>query len=179
MLKQIVRNLHRYVLWALMSGVLWAWIFTLIFSAPAKKKVVLYADLPDMDRTALSIELEEHRPEGIRLVETGLFDGALFDSSAVLRGDLYLIPESKAAEYLASFAPIDRADFPGETFYESDGQAYGILVYDEETGLKTGTDYVFYIPPERCWLFFNKDSIHTGGQDRAAIEIACHFLTLR
>jgi hypothetical protein len=179
MIKQILRNWYRYILWALLSAVLWAWIFTLLFSAPAGKKVVIYADLPKLDHNALSIVLEEDLPEGILRVDAQTFDGMLFDMSSVLKGDLYLIPESKAEEYLASFAPIDRTDFPGESFYESDGQAYGILVYDEETGRNVGGDLIFYIPHERCWLFFNKDSIHTGTQDDAAITIARHFLKLQ
>ena len=179
MIKRILRNWYRYVLWTLLSAVFWAWIFTLLFSAPVKQKVVLYADLPYLDRNALSIELERDKPEGIRIVDTATFDDKMFNQVEVLTGDLFLIPESKTEEYLASFTPIDRADFPGETFYESDGEAYGILVYDEETGLNTGGEYLFYIPQERCWLFFNKDSIHVGAHDDAAIAVAQQFLKLR
>lgn len=179
MIKNILRNWYRYVLWALLSAVFWAWIFILLFSARPAKKIVLYADLPDLDRNALSIELEREKPEGIRIVDTAVFDDMMFNQVEVLSGDLFLIPESKVGEYLASFAPIDRAAFPGETFYESDGEAYGILVYDEETGLRVGDDLIFYIPQERCWLFFNKDSQHIGGRDDAAFAVARHFLTLR
>ena len=178
MFKRILGNWYRYILWGLLSAVFWAWIFTLLFSAPAKKKVVLYADLPHLERNALSIELEKNLPEGIRIVDTAVFDDMLFSQTEVLSGDLYLIPESKAEEYLASFAPIDRADFPGASFYESDGEAYGVLVYDEDAGVSVGGTYIFYIPHERCWLFFNKDSLHTGKHDHAAIEIAKQFLKL-
>ena len=179
MIKNILRNWYRYVLWALLSAVFWAWIFILLFSARPAKKVVLYADLPDLDRNALSIELEREKPKGIRIVDMAVFDDMMFNQVEVLSGDLFLIPDSKVEEYLASFAPIDRADFPGETFFESDGEAYGILVYDEETGLKVGGDLILYIPQERCWLFFNKDSKHIGGHDDAAIAVAQHFLDLK
>ena len=138
-----------------------------------------YADLPYLERNELSIALERDLPDGIRIVDTATFDDMMFRQTEVLTGDLYMIPESKAEEYLASFAPIDRAAFPGETFYESDGEAYGILVYDEETGLKTGGDLIYYIPQERCWLFFNKDSTHIGETDDAAFAIARQFLALR
>ena len=123
MIKRILRNWYRYVLWTLLSAVFWAWIFTLLFSAPVKQKVVLYADLPYLDRNALSIELERDKPEGIRIVDTATFDDKMFNQIEVLDGDLYLIPDSEAEEYLASFAPIDRADFPDATFFESDGEA--------------------------------------------------------
>ena len=179
MLKRILGNWYRYVLWALLSAVFWAWIFTLLFSANAKRKVVLYADLPQLERNELSIELEKDKPEGIRIVDTAVFDDMMFNQIEVLSGDLFLIPESHVEEYLASFAPIDPADFPGETFYEADGETYGILVYDEETGLKIAGDYIFYIPHERCWLFFNKDSMHIGQKDDAAFAVARQFLTLR
>ena len=179
MIKNILRNWYRYILWALLSAVFWAWIFVLLFSARPAKKVVLYADLPYLDRNALSIELERDKPEGIKIVDTAVFDDMMFNQVEVLSGDLFLIPDSKVGEYLASFAPIDRAAFSGETFYESDGEAYGILVYDEETGLRIGGDLIFYIPQERCWLFFNKDSQHIGGRDEAAFAVARQFLNLR
>ena len=179
MIKQILRIWYRYVLWTLLSAVFWAWIFTLLFSAPAKQKVVLYAELPYLDRNALSIELERDKPEGIRIVDTATFDDKMFNQIEVLDGDLYLISESKVKDYLASFAPIDRAQFPGASFYESEGEAYGVLVYDEGAGLCVGGEYIFYTPHERCWLFFNKDSMHIGGKDDAAISVAQHFLTLK
>ena len=182
MIKSILRNWYRYILWTLISVILWTWIYTLLFSAPPKKKVVLYADQPELDRNALSMALEEDLPKGIRIVDTAAFDDMMFNQTAVLAGDLYLISESKTEEYLASFAPIDRADFPGATFYESDGEAYGILVNDESAGLKIASRYVYYLPGERCWLFFNRDSVHLGTGDRAkddaAITVAQHFLNL-
>lgn len=181
MFKSILRNLHRYILWALLSAILWSWIFTLLFSAPANKKVVLYADLPYVERNELSIALEQDLPEGIRVVDTAAFDDMMFNQTEVLSGDLYLIPESHVEKYLASFATIDRAAFPNAEFYEADGAAYGVLVHDG-AGRSVGSAYVFYIPDERCWLFFNKDSKHigawNGSDDDAAVAIARQFLTL-
>jgi hypothetical protein len=179
MIKGILRNWYRYILCALLSAIFWAWIFTLLFSAPAKKKVVLYADQPHLERNALSMALEEDLPDGIRIVDTASFDDKMFNQVEVLDGDLFLISASKAEEYLASFAPIDRADFPDASFYEAGGEAYGVLVYDEETGLNVGGQYIFYTPHECCWLFFNKDSIHIGAHDDAAITVARHFLELQ
>ena len=34
-MKGILKNWHRYLLWATVSVFLWAWIFTLITDAPA------------------------------------------------------------------------------------------------------------------------------------------------
>lgn len=179
MIKRILKNWYRYILWALLSAIFWTWIFTLLFTAPPKKKVVLYADLPAIDGNSLSIALEENLPEGIRMVEVSVFDDLIFNASSVLSGDLYLIPESRAETYLPSFTEIDRAAFPGETFYESDGKAYGILVYDEASNLRIGGKRVFYLQGERCYLFFNAKSIHIGDPDDAAFAVAGQFLTLR
>lgn len=182
MIKSFFRNWYRYVLWTLISVIFWAWIFTLLFSAPAGKKVVLYADLPSIDDKGLSIVLEEDLPEGIKRVPTNCFEDLMFNQNAILHGDLYLIPESDVETYLESFAPIDRSAFPGASFYESDGDAYGILVNDEATGWKVAGKYIYYLPGERCYLFFNRDSLHIGEGDRAidnaAIEVARHFLQL-
>ena len=88
MIKRILGNWYRYVLWALLSAVFWAWIFTLLFSATPKRKVVLYADQPELDRNALSMTLEEDLPKGIRIVDTAAFDDMMFNQTAVLAGDL-------------------------------------------------------------------------------------------
>ena len=138
MIKKILGNWHRYVLWTIVSVMFWGWIISLVIRAPESQKVTLFADLPAMDGEALEIALEREKPEGIKYVQAALFDYAIIDASEVLSGDLFLIPESKAGEYLASFIPIDRSLFPGASFYESDGVAYGLLEYDEEADLAVG-----------------------------------------
>ncbi len=182
MLKQILRNWHRYVLWALLSGLLWAWILVLVTKASPSQKVQLYADLPRIETEPLEIALEHDLPNGVKYVEARCMDNLLIDLSVVLQGDVFLIPESKTEEYLASFAPIDKNAFPGQSFYESDGTAYGIVVFDEDADIWIGRDYVMYIAGERCILFFNKDSQHlgtwNGSPDDAAITIAKNFLNL-
>lgn len=185
MLKRILGNWHRYVLWAVLSGIVWAWIIMLATKTDASQKVTVYADLPVIREEALELALEREKPDSIKYVEAKSFDNIIIDQSAVLQGDLFLIPESKAETYLASFAPIEDPEtlFPGQTFYESDGKAYGIVVFDEPAGIWIGKEYVMYIAEERCFLFFNKDSKHigawNGSPDDAAIVIAKNFLKLK
>ena len=182
MFKWILRNLHRYVLWALLSVVIWAWIFTLRFSAKAEEKVSLFAELPGISGNGLAMALEEDLPEGIRRVDPSNFDVGLFNQQSVLSGDLYLVPEAEIEMFASSLAPIDRTAFPDATFYEIDGEAYGILISDPETGFSVASDYVIYYQNVRCWLCFNRESIHLGGwngsADDAAIVIAQHFLDM-
>ena len=139
MLKRILHDWHRYVLWALLSVLIWAWIFSLVTKAPASKKVQLFAELPAMRSEALEIALEREKPDGIAYVQAAQFDYAMIDQTEVLQGDLYLIPESKAEAYLASFAPIDRRLFPGASFYESQGKAE---IVSKHIGLNKAIKYI-------------------------------------
>ena len=182
MIKKILRNWHRYVLWALISVMLWAWILLLATKAPKSQMIQIFADLSDMKADALEIALEREKPQGVKYVQASLIDNLIVNTSEILEGDLYLVPESRVENYLASFSPIDRTMFPGASFYESDGVAYGLLVYDDEADFAVGWKLVRYIPGQRCWLFFNKDSVHlgdwNGSPDDAAITIARNFLQL-
>ena len=180
--KGVLRNLHRYILWLLLSVVFWAWIFSRVNDAPAAKKLILYADLDAMDREALCAVLERDMPDSIRFVEPQLFVDAMFEPSSVAKGDMFIVSEGQAEGVLQDLAVIDRAAFPGQTFYESEGKAYGILVYDEAAGVRVGARYLAYEPGETYYLFFNKDSLHIGAwnasADDAALRAAAVFLTL-
>ena len=180
--KGILRNLHRYTLWLIVSVVLWAWIFTLITDAPAQKKLLLYAELPAMDREALSAALEQDMPENIRFVEARPFMDEMFSPANVAAGDVFIVSEAQAESYKDAFSPLDRSAFPGQTFYEIDGGACGVCVYDEAAGIRIGTRYVTYGPGERYFLFFNAKSKHlgawNGSGDDAALRAAETFLAL-
>ena len=180
--KGILRNLHRYTLWLIVSVVLWAWIFTLITDAPAQNKLLLYAEVPAMDREGLSAVLEADMPGSIRFVEARPFMDEMFSPANVAAGDVFIVSESQVENYRDAFSPLDRAAFPGRTFYEIDGGACGVCVFDEAAGIRIGTRYVTYGPGERYFLFFNAKSGHLGAQngsrDDAALRAAQTFLTL-
>lgn len=181
-MRGLLRNLHRYVLWALISVVFWAWVFTRILDAPAGKKLVVYADMPDLDRAALSSALEKDMPEGIRFVDAMAFMDEMFTTGNVTHGDLFVVPASHAELFLSDFSPIDPAAFPDLPLYTFDGKAYGVCVYDEAAAIYIGTRYVGYLPGETYYLFFNAASPHLGqwndSPDDAALRAARTFLTL-
>ena len=58
---QILRNiwsqLHRFVFWALLSTILWAWIFTIITDTVPEKKVTLYVQTEDCRSEELALKL--------------------------------------------------------------------------------------------------------------------------
>ena len=181
-MKGIWRNLHRYVLWAIVSFVFWAWVISRITDAPAGRKLLLYADVPAMDRTPLSAQLEAGLPDTIEFAEARAFTDEMFSPGQVNAGDLFVVPEAEAERFLASFTAIDPAAFPGQTYYESEGKVYGVCVWDEGAGIACGRKYVLYEPGERYYLFFGAQSLHlgalNGSADDAAIVAARTFLSL-
>ena len=181
-MKGILRNLHRYVFWAVISFVFWAWVISLVTNVSADKKVVFYADLDAMDREGLSAAMEEDLPDNVRFVEPFLFVDEMFEPGNVTKGDLFVVSEGQAAGVLSDLAVIDRAAFPGQRFYEFEGRAYGILVYDESALVRIGTRYLAYEPGVRYYLFFNGKSGHlgqwNGSADDAAVRAARTFLAL-
>ena len=181
-MKGILKNWHRYLLWATVSFFLWAWIFTLITDAPAAKKLVLYADCPAMERQALDAALEADMPENIRFVEARVFSDEMFQPSNLASGDLFILSSQQIDRYLPSCTPLVEAAFGEHPLYETGGKAYGICVYDESLGIAVGTQYVAFIPGETYYLFFNAGSPHlgdwNGSQDDAAIIAAREFLAL-
>ena len=187
MLKRIFQNAHRYIFWAVFSAVIWTWILMLCTEVSPKRKVVVYADLEGLDKAALSEALSEDLPKGIRCVETERFTDQIFMPGSVQAGDLFLIPESAAESYAESFVPIDREAFPGASFLEWNGEAYGVCVYDPAAGISVAETFIRYpalLGEERCWLFFGKESLHIGSwndasADDAAIVLAQAFMKLK
>ena len=181
-MKGILRNWHRYLLWATVSLFLWAWIFTLITDAPAGKKLVLYADCPAMERQALDAVLEADMPENIRFVEARTFSDEMFQPSNLATGDLFILSSRQIERYLPRCAPLEAAAFSERLLYETEEKAYGVCVYDEARGIAIGTRYVAYIPGETYYLFFNVNSLHLGAwndsADDGALRAARIFLEL-
>ena len=187
--RNVLSQLHSYVLWALMSVLFWGWIFTaFIADAPAEKKVVVFADAQvRMDRE-LDLLLEEDLPEGIRMVRVHPFSYAMFDDNSLLGADLYIVPASRAEAYAASFLdPPEDLVLGGERPRDTGAGIRGFPAYDARTGEGIAGEYITYdVPgqdPEDYYLFFGAGSLHaaslTGKGDDAALEIARALLDLR
>ena len=106
-LKNIWSQLHRFVFWALLSTILWAWIFTLLTDTVPEKKVTLYVQTEDCRSVELTLKLEEEKPQGIKMVKVHPVSYAAFGNRELLEADLYAVREADAAEMLPSFAPLD------------------------------------------------------------------------
>ena len=166
-LKNILSRLHTYILWALLSVVVWGFVFNLLTDAPADKKIVIYADAVRCEEKALDIELEKTKPAGIRLIRAHTFDYVMFDEAGLLNADIYLIPEERAADYIDSYSPLDPSVLPWEAteLWYREGTAYGVK-------LEGAQSYFTFQPEGDVYLFFGVHSVHTASLNRSADDAA-------
>lgn len=169
-LKNILSQLHVYVVWLILSAVLWGFVFNFVTDAPREKKLVLFAEVETCRDAELSAALEERKPAGIKLVQVHSFDYVMLDETALLNADLYIVPADKIEDYHESFRALDpeRMDLSGLTLYETDGKPCGIRVWDGETGCAASC--LGYGEGE-YYLFLGANSLHAGEKDDAAYRL--------
>lgn len=160
-LKNILSQLHTFVLWALISALFWSWIFTFVTDAPAARKVTVYCDVPALRDTALAAALEETMPEGLRMIQAHTFDYVMFGVDAFYQGDVFIVPASELAEYAELLAPVEG------------GQ--GVKVYDSASGEGAAASYIGY-GDENYYLFLGTGSVHL--EDGKALAVARALLAL-
>ena len=181
-LKNILTHWYKYVLWALMSLIVWAWIFGLLTDVPPENRLLLCVDLPELRDKALSETLSENRPEDIKLVEVHAFDYYMFGAEELCGADLYIVGENEAEEYIDSFLPLDETGFPadGRTVWRHNGAPYGIRIYDAASGEGAAASYLGYpaggAPAQDYYLFFGSQSAHR--EDGKALRLAEALLAL-
>ena len=156
-LKNIFSHLHIFLLWAVLSTMLWAWIFTFITDTTSDKKVTVYCHVPKVKGTELAVKLEENMPEGLKMIKVHSFDYVMFDTSAITQGDIYIIPESETEPFAE--------DLKGD----------GVKVYDCETKTGIASEYIIY-GEEDYYLFLGAGSVHLD--DGKALIIAEELLKL-
>ena len=179
-LKNIWSQLHRFVFWALLSPIFWAWIFTIITDTVPEKKVTLYVQTENCRSQELALKLEEEKPEGIKMIKVHPFSYAVFGDRELLEADLYAVRETEAEAMLPGFAPLDGEglDVGGRELYVRDGVAYGVkLSGPGEAGAAAA--YMGYEQGESYYLFFNAGSPHLSGGDGAALRVAEALLKLK
>ena len=188
-LKNILAQLHRFVFWALILSLLWAWIYTYVGDTSREKKVLIYVDAVELHPRVLGLRLEDMGlPEGIEMIEVRGFDYDMFGSA--LNGDIYLTRESVLKATLDE-SPEKLASFPlpeGMRGYEWNGRVWGILAFDPETQVGPAMDLIRYAPEgmeekEAYYLCFEaagpRNAAPAGGVDPASWEVGIRLLGLR
>ena len=185
-LKNIWSQLHRFVFWAIILSILWAWIYTFVGDTSHEKKVMVYVDAYALEQRALSLRLEdEGLPEGIKMIQVRSFDYDIFGTS--LDGDIYLMKESILKATLEETPDkLTAIEIPaGMTGYEWEGETWAILAFDPATQHGPAMNYIQYTPmpdpePEAYYLCFDAASPHLqtvpGAVDNAAWTVAMHLL---
>ena len=181
LIRRILSQLHRYVLWALLSVLLWGWIFTaFVTDASPAHKVTVYVNTVAVRDTALEEALDYDLPKGVRMVKVHPFSyAAFFDTAAPNEADLYLWNESDLLANLELLCPMEPH---GDGDYLADGVVYGWRMYDAETGTGAASDYFTYGEGENWYLCARVSSFHLGtwndAKDDAAILIAKRLIEL-
>ena len=157
-LKNVFSQLHTFVLWALMSAILWSWIFTMVTDTSPQKKVQIYIYVDELRDTDLAVYLEQDLPDGIKMVKVHPFTYAMLNVDLLENSDLFILPESMVGEY-------EELLLPG-------GEA--VKVYDPDTGSGAAEDYISY-SDEDYYLYFGAKSLHLD--DGAAKYVADRLLT--
>ena len=179
--KRILSQLHRYVFWAIISTIFWAWIFwAFVTDTLPRNKVELYAHAEIPSERDMTVALEaEPLPEGIRLIKVPSYSYVMFDSETPTHADLYIVSESDVAEGVDGFGVMPARN---EGDLVRDGKVYGWRVYDAKTGEGCASSYLTFDPNENYYLCVNVNSKHAaawnGSGDDAAIEIAGRILEL-
>lgn len=156
MLRRFLRLLPALLTWALVCIMFWGWIFGILTDAPASKKLIVYIDAPTKNTRELAGRLEDHFPRSqIRFIEIRSFSYSMMGDSPAADGDIFIVSSVSAEEYSDWFD-----DKPAEVFASPAGDEAPLssyVLYSE------GTDYL---------LFYSASSVHTGGNDRLAFELA-------
>ena len=176
-LRNIISQLHVYIVWLILSFVLWGFVFNILTDAPAEKKLVLFADVEQCSDKAMAAALEAERPAGIKLVQVHSFGYAMFDETNLLNADLYIVRAEDAEDYKNSFRPLDTAllDTEGLTLLDLDGEPRGVRVWDGTEGC--AASYLGYGEGE-YYLFVGAKSLHAGEKDDAAYRMLGEILKL-
>ncbi len=187
-LKRIVSQLHRYVIWAMALTLLWSFVYTRVGDRPREKKLVLYLGAYAAEDRALSLRLEEAGlPQGIELIQARSASYDLFGSTR--DGDLYLIRETDLRTLLSDapdrLAPLELPE--GMEGFVWEGETLGLRVFDPLTQRGPAMSYIQYTPipdpePDAYYLCFDRASCHLetnpGAIDNAAWELAMELIQL-
>lgn len=160
-LKNIVSQLHTFVLWLLVSAIFWGWIFTFVTDTSPDKKITVYCHVPAVQDVALAVELEKQMPEGFEMIKVHSFDYVMFDVESIKLGDIFIIPASEIETFAGDLAPV--------------GDERGVQVYNAITGEGIAKNYIQYAD-EDFYLFLGAGSLHL--EDGKALEVAAQLLTL-
>lgn len=182
-IKAFLSNIHRFILWLIISVFFWAWIFMLVIYKPAKQKVVVYVDAPEVLDRELTAELDKRLPDGIKSVEVHPFSYDILGTGTPAEADIYIVSEDVLEGMKDMLAPLTDEGWDDVMIIE--GKAIGVGAYNAGNGAGCAKDYISYADgnaAESYYICFNRSSLHigdmNGSADSAAITVAKSLLEL-
>ena len=173
--KKLLSNIHRYVLWALISFLLWAWVFTFLTDTARKNKVVIYSGVPGLFTGELEQELSKALPDGIKMIKVHSFSYAMFDTSDAEKADIYLLTPEEVSDFESVILPFEETKADS---IEKDGKALGQMLCSPDHAGVRAADFFEQgvIPEEGVCLCYSSGSVHVGemngSDDAAAVLVA-------
>lgn len=166
--------------WAMISVLLWGWIFTFLTDAPPAEKLTVFFDVPAVNSTPLAVLLEEEAGEGIRMVKANPFTYAMMDDTEISAADVYVVSASEAETYRDWFRPLPEELREAGEVLLMDGEPWGLRIYDGQTRTGAAAGYVQYTAPgeteEDHYLFFGGASLHVPGNEGALDDEAVRLV---
>ncbi len=173
--KRVLSLMTRMILWLLLSAMIWNFVVNLLTDAPPRDKVTLYVSIGDTalrDRE-LSYALEQGMPSTVRMVRCHPFSYLMIGED-ISRGDLLILPESEAADYLDRFRPLPEELRSHGSLFWADGKVYGVRVWDSAEMTGCAASYIDYASTGGDWyLFCGRDSLHIPSEDGAGDSAGC------
>ena len=160
------RQLPLLIIWAVLSTLIWSWIFMLATEPNARYRLVIAVDGAVTDATNLAASLEKFKHGDIQRVKVYPFSYAMMDSSTLEKADLLILPFGDMNTYLDWLAPLPD-NLASEHSGRINGIAYGLplkstLVLQHLSG--NADDW---------FVCLGQKSVHAGfepGQDTEALS---------
>ena len=144
--KGIGRFLPAAVIWGFAAVMLTGFIFGRITDTDPAHKITIYADCEVQNAAELAEKLERGMDGAVRMVKVHPFSFAMFGTEQLKTADLYIVPDSRKADY---------ADFLGEE---------SRVTADPDSGLTVAGDYFIYgetgKEPSVYRLYIGAHSVH-------------------
>lgn len=175
-IRQLLDLLPAMLMWLVLSVFLWGFVFNLLTDTTPDRKIVLFADAPLTDDTALAVLLEENIAEPVKMVQARSFSYAMMGSESIESADLYIVGESQVQTYQEWFAPLPDQLLSAGELLEVAGVPCGVKVYDAQSGEGAATAFITYVFPGReaedFYLFFGRSSLHVQSHENAVDDQA-------
>lgn len=123
-IRNIITRSYLYLLWLIVSIMLWGQVYSVITDTTPDKKISVYIESPSVMSTEMSAELEKNLPEGMKFVKVRPFTYAMFYDETLFNADIYIVPDSEADELSDSFISDGEIVTGAARYFETNGETY-------------------------------------------------------